>query len=459
VLACACRSPDPPQRSSEVAPTPAAAGVATAEPKQEAAQPERVDKKAAGEKCTDWSKLDVSTLDPLPDTPFTSTFEQVWRRVLEKHYDPTIACLDWPALRKQYGDRLAHVGDANEAIEIMKALIGELDQSHFAVINTGKWRAEDGKRGPARPPVLVRWIEDQAVVVRGGGGIAAGAILVAIDGRPVKETVDAVKRELGSSAGIAFDIRRRLERALSCQPGESRSLTVIPPGRAGRQEERSAKCELPLGELVTFGNLRDVPTRVEHRLIEGTKVGYLAFNIWMLPMIARVKAAMTELRAGGMEALVLDLRGNLGGMGPMSVPVARMLLKGGGSLGKLEFRDFTQEFNVPEEADPFLGDIVLLVDEGTASTSEIFAVGMRDLGRVKVVGACASAGAALPSVIEELDEGIVLQYVVGDYHSPKGTVVEGKGVVPDVVVPETAQDFADGRDPVLDAAVKLLQNR
>ena len=194
-------------------------------------------------------------------------------------------------------------------------------------------------------------------------------------------------------------------------------------------------------------------------MIAGTKVGYLAFNLWMLPMIERIKAAMAELRAAGMEALVLDLRGNLGGVGPMSVPVARMLLRGGGSLGKLQFREFTQEFNVPEEADPFLGDVVLLVDEGTASTSEIFAAGMRDLGRVKIVGASASAGAALPSVIEEIEKGVVLQYVVGDYHSPKGTAVEGKGVVPDLVVKETAADFAAGRDPVLDAAVELLQTR
>jgi carboxyl-terminal processing protease len=78
---------------------------------------------------------------------------------------------------------------------------------------------------------------------------------------------------------------------------------------------------------------------------------------------------------------------------------------------------------------------------------------------VRIVGASASAGAALPSVIEELEGGVVLQYVVGDYHSPKGTVVEGRGVVPDLVVKETVSDFAAGRDPVLDAAVKLLQTR
>jgi len=447
--------------SSEAASTTRGAAVVPVLSEQEppTQEKEHAETKAARPTCTDWSQLDVGTLEPLPETPYTSAFDKVWRRVLKKHYDPTIACLDWPALRKQYGSRLENVDSAAEAIGVIRELVAELDQSHFAVVNVGKWRADQSRGGPARPPVLVRWIEEQAVVVRGGGGIAPGAILVAIDGRPVKEATDAAKRERGSSAQVAFDIRRGLELALSCQPGESHRLTVIAPGQAGRQEERSVKCEMPKGELVTLGNLRDLPTRVEHRMIEGTKVGYIAFNLWMLPMIARIKAAMAELRAAGMEALVLDLRGNLGGVGPMSVPVARMLVKGGGSLGKLQFREFTQEFNIPEEADPFLGDVVVLVDEGTASTSEIFAAGMRDLGRVKIVGASASAGAALPSVVEEIEEGVVLQYVVGDYHSPKGTVVEGKGVVPDLVVRETAADFAAGRDPVLDAAVELLQTR
>ena len=69
--------------------------------------------------------------------------------------------------------------------------------------------------------------------------------------------------------------------------------------------------------------------------------------------------------------------------------------------------------------------------------SEIFAAGLRDLGRVEIYGSRASAGAALPSMIEQLEGGAMLQYVVGDYHSSRGAVAEGEGVLPDVVVPET----------------------
>ncbi|MBL4684832.1 MAG: hypothetical protein JKY37_09605 [Nannocystaceae bacterium] len=63
----------------------------------------------------------------------------------------------------------------------------------------------------------------------------------------------------------------------------------------------------------------------------------------------------------------------------------------------------------------------------------------------------------MPSLIERLRGGAMLQYAVGDYHSPKGVLIEGKGVIPDIVVDEDRADFTAGRDAVLDAAVKHLK--
>ena len=57
-------------------------------------------------------------------------------------------------------------------------------------------------------------------------------------------------------------------------------------------------------------------------------------------------------------------------------------------------------------------------------------------------------------MIEELQDGALLQYVVADHRSPLGTAVEGAGIVPDVRVIETREAFAEGRDPVLEAALR-----
>ena len=148
-----------------------------------------------------------------------------------------------------------------------------------------------------------------------------------------------------------------------------------------------------------------------------------------------------------MQGLVIDLRGNPGGVGAMSIPIAHMFVEGGTSLGRLQMREFNQEFTVAPNPSAFTGPIAILVDEGTASTSEIFALGMRDIGRVTIVGGGPSAGMALPSMIETLPDGGLIQYVVGDYHSAKGTAAEGEGVQPDVRVSESRADFAANRDP------------
>ncbi len=410
--------------------------------------------------CPSWAGLDVKALPPLPATPYTATFEQVWRIVQEKHFDPTLGCQDWPALRLEYGGRLAQAKDPAEAYATMNALLKTLKQSHFKVMGPGSV-VESEASGPARAPVHVRWIDRQMVVVDAalGGvdsGVPRGAVLLAVDGKPIAEAVGKVEATAARPDEVAFLAMMAVEAMMHGAPGATRSLRFLDPTKHDAEVTQEVTCVIPNGEMVTIGNLRDLPTTVTHGMIAGTKIGHLAFNFWMLPMVERVRGAMAELRAQGMTGLVLDLRGNPGGVGAMSIPVARLLLTEPGSLGKLQFRDFAQEFNVAGDPAAFTGPVIVLVDEGTASTSEIFAAGLRDLGRAKVFGSRPSAGAALPSLVEALEGGALLQYVVGDYHSSRGAVAEGDGVRPDVLVPETRADFVAGRDPVLAAAVQAL---
>ncbi len=431
-------APDPPQR--EVA--PAAPDVSAAEP-----TPDPPDKVA----CTDWSKQDLSNLPPVPKSRYSTTLQQAWKLVLDKHYDPTLGCVDWADARTRYGKKLAQTRDQTEAFAVINDMLGELGQSHVKLFSAGS----DEAMGPAAVDLRVRWVTDKLTVVDApkDSPVLPGAILTAVDGTPVDDLSARAKTRTARPAEFAGLTARLAAAKLSCaQAGEQRTVTV-----EGQDEPVTLSCIADPSETMSLGNLTDVPTRVEHRLVAGSTVGVLAFNVWMLPMLPKIQGALRDLRARGMTALVLDLRGNPGGVGPMAVSVARSLLEEPGTLGKLEMRGFTQEFNVTPDADPFAGPIAVLVDEGTASTSEIFAAGMRDLERVTIYGSGPSAGAALPSLIEQLDGGALFQYVVGDYHSPKGVLVEGRGVVPDRIVPETPADFAKGSDPVLEAAVSDLR--
>src|SRR5262249_61577080 len=101
------------------------------------------------------------------------------------------------------------------------------------------------------------------------------------------------------------------------------------------------------------------------------------------------------------------------------------------TIGTMHFREFAQTFTARPEmgAVPFTGPLAVLTDEGSASAAEILAAGLQESKRAIVVGDT-TLGAVLPSVIEALPGGAVMQYVVADFKTPKGVALEGRGVQP-----------------------------
>ena len=421
--------------------------------------------------CRNWSDLDPSTLEPVPESQWAETLERVWRTVLTKHYDPTLACLDWPALRIQYATQLVDAKSEGEAYGILNRLLGELGQSHLAIVPP-RTRVEGEPRtgeatGSASVPIRVRVVEDKLVVTQSEvdgvrSGIPAGAEVVAIDELEIAPVLEQQRSLWKRDVEYTLHVLRIAGAALSCETGAKRTIRYIAHGK-DKEASKTVKCHERKVERMTMGNIQNVPIEVTHRMLDrkgeaprDAGVGYLSFNVWMMPLVPKIEQAIADLRQRGMQSLVIDLRGNPGGVGMMVVPLARQLVAESGSLGVMRMREADQHFNFTAGGDPFTGPIAVLVDEGTGSTSEIFAQAMRDLDRVQVFGASTSQGAALPSLIEELPGGAILQYVVADYVSPTGTAVEGSGVAPDVLVEETRADYAAGKDPVLAAAIAAL---
>jgi carboxyl-terminal processing protease len=454
------------------------AGVGACGPKKAATQPPvppvtaQAEADEDADACRNWSDLDLSTLEPIPESQWSETLEVVWRTVWQKHYDPTLSCLDWPALRLKYAAELVEAKADADAYAIMNKLLGELGQSHLAIIAPRK-RVEGEPRsgetaGTATVPLRARVVEGKVVVTHAAvdgvrSGVPAGAQLVGIDDDDIAPLIEQQRALWKRDVEVDLRVARTVEAWLSCEPGAKRTIRYVAFGK-DKEAKKTVKCFERKVERTALGNLKNVPIEVQHRMLDGktgeapreSGVGYLYFNVWMMPLVPQIEQAMIDLRSKGMTSLVLDLRGNPGGVGMMSVPLARQLLAESGTLGVMRMRDADQHFKFTASDDPFTGPVVVLVDEGTGSTSEIFAQGLRDLDRIKVVGASSSQGAALPSLVEELPGGALLQYVVADYVSPAGTAVEGRGVAPDVSVQLTQADFAKGKDPVLAAAVTVL---
>jgi carboxyl-terminal processing protease len=219
------------------------------------------------------------------------------------------------------------------------------------------------------------------------------------------------------------------------------------------------------GPFAKFGNLPPLPAAfdaTERTLADGRCVGIMRFEYWLPPVMPALDRAVDATRQ--CAGMIVDLRGNLGGVAGMMMGVAGHFLRDPQTLGVMRTHGEEMRFVAnPRRAtdagavvEPFAGNLAILVDGLSASTSEMFAAAMQALGRARVFGE-RTAGEALPAMATRLPTGDVLMHVVADFVAPDGSRIEGRGVIPNEVVPLTANDLAAGRDAPLDAALHWIE--
>jgi carboxyl-terminal processing protease len=406
--------------------------------------------------------------------------DAAWKTVRDKHYDKTLGGVDWNAVRTRYEPLALSAPSEAAFYRALNQMIGELGQSHMMITGPGSEDEDDleelaapgeaAASGSAPgeqitgavgdPGLTIRVIEGRPTVTEvrprssaERAGIEPGFIVTHIGGRELKATTDSA-RPL-RPVEERFAVRRLATRRLLGLAGTRVTVKYLDnadkPGHAVLVREEPAQKPVHIGLLP--------PLYPEVRAREKGDVGIVSFNIFLLqPVLDDIKKAIDRFRAHGDKAIIIDLRGNPGGHGAMAIPIASRLVAAPLKLGSIQFRDFPQELVArPEEGvTPFLGPVAILTDEGTASASEMLAAGLQEAKRAIVVGD-SSLGAVLPSVIEQLPGGAVMQYVVADFKTPKGVLLEGRGVQPDKRVLETRAALRDGRDPVLDAALVAVR--
>ena len=271
-------------------------------------------------------------------------------------------------------------------------------------------------------------------------GLAPGDVVTQVSGRPLEAPHNST-RPL-RPVEERFELRRAAALRLAGPVGTRVTVSYLDerdhPGKAVLVRDP------PRGQAVQIGFLP--PIYPEVRAYEIGDVGVIAFSIFFLdPVLGDIKKAVARFQEHHVRAIVLDVRGNPGGQGAMSIPVASLFVNAPVQLGTLTFRDMGQKFEARPElgSTPFLGPLAILTDEGTASTSEMFAAGLQEAKRAVVVGDT-TLGAVLPSVVQLLPGGAVMQYVVADFKTPKGVLLEGRGVQPDRRVVETRAAFRAG---------------
>ena len=389
-----------------------------------------------------------------------ASFEKIWTTIRDKHWEKKPGGLDWQAIHEEYRPKIERAESMEAAREVMHDMLARLKQTHFAIIPGSVYAEADADGGTASgdgsPGIDLRVLGGHAVVTRVDpgspaekAGVKPGWEIVSVGGKEL----DAAIQKLKSDPDIHELILERAVLSRLSGPVNGK-LQVIFRNGANRNVTLDLGLDPPRGELSKFGNLPAMHIWVDSKKIGRT--GYIAFNMFL--DLERVMSRFRDVvgSCGECNGLIIDLRGNPGGIGGMAMGMAgRLIDKPGLRLGDMYMRDSNIHFVVYPQPDVFKGPVAVLVDGCSASTSEILAGGLKDLSRARIFGE-RTAAAALPSQVERLPNGDGFQYAVANYISDGGKPLEGNGVTPDVEVKLTRQALLSGHDPVVDAALDWI---
>lgn len=404
-----------------------------------------------------------------------NVFDEVWVIIRDTHLDPSLSQTEWNETRIRFRDRAVAATDADSFRTVLRDMLQTLGESHFAIIPnsvSGSSSAVGGWSG-----LTVQVLGGDAIVTRIAekspaelAGIKTGWKLVSSE----SGSIDPIIKVFGTPRTSLERLAR--EQAVSSfvggRPGMSAIYLFVDSN--GDEHKVIITFEDQPGEIAKMGNLPPFALESEWNWLKEAeikslgcdpqmtgRIGFLRFNVWMTALSATIDDALTAFRTA--DGIVIDLRGNPGGLGLMATGVAGHFLPEPTSLGTMQGRDMKLDFRTnPRTVDRngnligvFTGPVAILIDGHTGSTSEIFAAGLLDVKRAQPFGQT-TAGAALPATTHNLKNGDVLLHAIGDFRTPSGNLVEGIGVSQQIGTPPTRVDYTSSLDCELRDALQWI---
>ncbi len=308
-------------------------------------------------------------------------------------------------LRKRHGDRFSEYFSPEALASFNEAIEGRFSGVGLSVVPV--------KRGLRAVQVFPDSPADRA-------GIAPGETIVSVDG-------ESIAGESSSEATAKIKGPEGTEVTLGVRDAKS--------GRVRQLELVRAEVALP-----------NVSSRIEK--VDGRKLGYVRMLTFSEGAHAQLGEAVRKVQRKGAEGIVLDLRGNPGGLLDEAVLSASLFLPEGEVVVRTESR--TEGDSVHETAGGTLPrrPLAVLIDRGTASAAEILAAALADNAGAAVVGT-RSFGKGVFQQEEGLTNGGALKLTVGEYFTPEGVnLARSRGIHPEVKVgddPETSADEGEER--------------
>jgi carboxyl-terminal processing protease len=342
--------------------------------------------------------------------------DQVWQLVDRNFVDATFNQVDWEAVRTEYLGR--SYSTQEEAYGAIREMLEKLEDPYTRFMDPDEFRnmqvdtsgeltgvgIQISQDEETQDIVVVSPIEDTPAFE---AGIRSQDVILAIDGESTEgmELNDAVSKIRGPV-------------------GSSVTLTI----RRGEEQ-----LEVP----ITRARIEIHPVRYSVQAGPEGEIGYIRLTQFSANAAEEMGAAIEDLESQGVTGYILDLRSNPGGLLYSSIDIARMWLDEGIIVSTVNRQGVVDEETANSRA-LTTKPLVVLVDGGSASASEILSGALKDNERAVLVGT-RTFGKGLVQSVRSLGDGSGLAITVAKYLTPNGTDINKSGIEPDIAVELTEE--------------------
>ncbi|MEO0408151.1 MAG: S41 family peptidase [Cyanobacteria bacterium P01_A01_bin.135] len=346
----------------------------------------------------------------LLDSP-KAILDEAWQIIYRDYVDPDFNQTDWLVVRERLLER--DYSSIESAYNALKRSLKQLDDPYTRFMTPQQYAEltdqTAGEFSGIGLRLQVHPVTGQLTVLSlldgspaRTAGVQAGDRILMIagqstEGMSVQDAAELIRGEAGTD--VVLGVARGFE-GRSLDISVTREVLEVPAVSAALRPEANAE------------------------------VGYIHLSEFSAHAAEQMQAAVESLLDQGADAFVLDLRGNPGGLLHASVEISRMWLDQGVIVQTVDRDGRSQDTYANRTA---LTDLPLavLVDERSASSSEILTGALQDNGRAMVLGT-QTFGKALVQAVHELNDGSGLAVTIAHYYTPKGTDISDRGITPTV---------------------------
>lgn len=344
--------------------------------------------------------------------------DEAWQIVNREYVDGTFNRVNWQSVRTELLSK--NYSTKEEAYSAIRQALQKLDDPYTRFMDPKQYESLTNQTSGELIGVglkleinenteLLTIVEPLADSPAFKAGVKPGDQLLAIDGK--------------STRGMSVEKAAQLIRG---KEGSKVNLNI----------SRKGKGKFTL--TITRGIIEVATVQYSVKQEGGIKVGYISLSEFSSHAADQMQKAIQKLHDQKVEGFVLDLRGNPGGLLYASIEIAKMWMDKGAIVRTVDRQGDNEEFKANNTALTKL-PLAVLVDENSASASEILAGALKDNRRGTIVGG-QTFGKALVQSVHSLSDGSGIAVTIAHYYTPNGTDISHKGVTPDIKVDITNGD-------------------